>query len=108
MFKPMQLQPFFFLSSSVMAARTSGGNSQQASAPRSEPGPVILINASNAQRVEVGALTKVGNGTSAPPRTICGSINMMTIKGAELELGASAEANKPSIMPARVARDMVT
>ena len=91
----------------VIASLTSGGNAQQISAATSEPGPVMLISASNAQRVEVGALTKPGMGINAPPKTICGNIRIITSKGAELAVGASAEANKPSIMPAMVARVIV-
>ena len=67
----------------------------------------MLMSASNAQRVEVGALINSGTGMSAPPSTICGSMRMITISGAELAFGASAEAKSPSIMPARVARVMV-
>ena len=67
----------------------------------------MLIKDSKAQRVEVGALTKPGIGINAPPKTICGNISIITNKGADEALGANAEANNPSIMPARVARAMV-
>ena len=57
--------------------------------------PEMAINDSKAHRVEKGALTKLGTGINAPARTIWGSIKIITINGAELEFGASAEAKTP-------------
>ncbi len=67
----------------------------------------MLIIASNAQREEIGTLMLGGMGMTAPPSTICGSNRMITIKGAEFAFGARAEANNPSIMPAKVTSTMV-
>ena len=60
------------------------------------------------QRLEMGALTVAGRGISAPPSTICGRMNRMTISGTEFEFGASDDENNPSMVPASVAMNIVT
>ena len=104
---PMQLHSTS-LKSSVNSARCSSEICQQASAATSDPTPIAAMIPSKPHLVEVIELTVSGTaGINAPPSTIWGRISRMTSRGAELAFGATAEANKPNIIPANVAITIV-